>query len=140
MKFIITLFAAIVMAAAVSGFIVGDKKEDEWRMAFDRLMMEELETKIDQVEKGLLHLSEQYKELEKTKSKELKEQILRELTIGENFMKGALKFFEMEAKRTDLNMFERYNYEFALESIKLLIKKLDELAKKVKAVNPDEYY
>ncbi|OTF75297.1 Group 21 mite allergen-like protein (coiled coil structural protein) [Euroglyphus maynei] len=134
----ITVFCAIAMAVAVSGFIVGDKKDDGWRNAFDYMMMQELEEKIDQVEKGLLHLSEQFKELEKTKSKELKEQILRELTVAENFMKGALKFLETESKRTDLNMFEKYNYEFTYESVKTLVKDLGELAKKVKAVHPDE--
>nr|ABO84967.1 group 21 allergen [Dermatophagoides farinae] len=136
MKFII--FCAIVMAVSVSGFIVDVDTEDKWRNAFDRMLMEEFEEKIDQIEHGLLMLSEQYKELEKTKSKELKEQILRELTIAENYLRGALKFMQQEAKRTDLNMFERYNFETAVSTIEILVKDLAELAKKVKAVKSDD--
>lgn len=102
------------------------------------MLMEEFEEKIDQIEHGLLMLSEQYKELEKTKSKELKEQILRELTIAENYLRGALKFMQQEAKRTDLNMFERYNFETAVSTIEILVKDLAELAKKVKAVKSDD--
>nr|ABO84969.1 group 21 allergen [Dermatophagoides farinae] len=136
MKFII--FCAIVMAVSVSGFIVDVDTEDKWRGAFDRMLMEEFEEKMDQIEHGLLMLSEQYKELEKTKSKELKEQILRELTIAENYLRGALKFMQQEAKRTDLNMFERYNFETAVSTIEILVKDLAELAKKVKAVKSDD--
>nr|ABO84966.1 group 21 allergen [Dermatophagoides farinae] len=136
MKFII--FCAIVMAVSVSGFIVDVDTEDKWRNAFDRMLMEEFEEKIDQIEHGLLMLSEQYKESEKTKSKELKEQILRELTIAENYLRGALKFMQQEAKRTDLNMFERYNFETAVSTIEILVKDLAELAKKVKAVKSDD--
>nr|ABO84968.1 group 21 allergen [Dermatophagoides farinae] len=136
MKFII--FCAIVMAVSVSGFIVDVDTEDKWRNAFDRMLMEEFEEKMDQIEHGLLMLSEQYKELEKTKSKELKEQILRELTIAENYLRGALKFMQQEAKRTDLNMFERYNFETAVPTIEILVKDLAELAKKVKAVKSDD--
>nr|ABO84963.1 group 21 allergen [Dermatophagoides farinae] len=136
MKFII--FCAIVMAVSVSGFIVDVDTEDKWRNAFDRMLMEEFGEKIDQIEHGLLMLSEQYKELEKTKSKELKEQILRELTIAENYLRGALKFMQQEAKRTDLNMFERYNFETAVSTIEILVKDLAELAKKVKAVKSDD--
>nr|ABO84964.1 group 21 allergen [Dermatophagoides farinae]ABO84965.1 group 21 allergen [Dermatophagoides farinae] len=136
MKFII--FCAIVMAVSVSGFIVDVDTEDKWRNAFDRMLMEEFEEKMDQIEHGLLMLSEQYKELEKTKSKELKEQILRELTIAENYLRGALKFMQQEAKRTDLNMFERYNFETAVSTIEILVKDLAELAKKVKAVKSDD--
>ncbi|KAH7639565.1 mite allergen Der f 21.0101 [Dermatophagoides farinae] len=136
MKFII--FCAIVMAVSVSGFIVDVDTEDKWRNAFDHMLMEEFEEKMDQIEHGLLMLSEQYKELEKTKSKELKEQILRELTIAENYLRGALKFMQQEAKRTDLNMFERYNFETAVSTIEILVKDLAELAKKVKAVKSDD--
>lgn len=122
----------------ILGFIVDVDTEDKWRNAFDRMLMEEFEEKIDQIEHGLLMLSEQYKELEKTKSKELKEQILRELTIAENYLRGALKFMQQEAKRTDLNMFERYNFETAVSTIEILVKDLAELAKKVKAVKSDD--
>lgn len=106
----------------------------DFRNEFDFLLIQQIEEKFKEIEHLLLRLSEQAAELEKTKKKELKEQILREITVSTNFADGADKFLKRQAARKDLDLLEKFNYDAAVISCELLVKDLAQLAAKVKKV------
>lgn len=88
--------------------------------------------KVKEQEHAVLHLSQQYDEFVKTKDEKLRTELLRELAIAFEFLTHVKDFFERHLKRTDLNMFEHYNYSVGLETTKILMNELSKLEKKLK--------
>nr|AAQ73494.1 type 2 allergen Lep d 5.04 [Lepidoglyphus destructor] len=119
---------------AVESDEVAIPNPDEFRNEFDRLLIHMTEEQFAKLEQALAHLSHQVTELEKSKSKELKAQILREISIGLDFIDSAKGHFERELKRADLNLAEKFNFESALSTGAVLHKDLTALATKVKAI------
>nr|AAX34052.1 Sui m 5.03 allergen [Suidasia medanensis] len=130
MKFVLALAALLAVAYAAP-----TQNDKGFRNEFDHLLVIEAEHRFKEIEQGLMRLSLQVETLEKSKSKALKAEILREITIGVNFATGAKEFFTREAKRTDLDLVEKFNYDAAVVSAEILIKDLTELAKKVNAID-----
>ena len=90
--------------------------------------------RFHELEKFLLKLSEEVAELEKEHKADVKERILREITVAEAFTHGANGFLERELKRTDLNVLEQFNFEIVQATGKILEKDLAALTKRVQAI------
>nr|AAQ54606.1 Gly d 5.02 [Glycyphagus domesticus] len=107
---------------------------DDFRNEYDRLLVALTLENFHKLEQGLATLSHQYTELEKSKDKTLKSSILREISLGLDFIAGAKGHLERELKRTDLNLVEKFNFEAALATGAVLTKDLTALEAKVKSV------
>jgi len=90
--------------------------------------------RFHELEDLLLRLSEQTADLEKTKNKEEKARILREISTIEGFITGGKGYLERELKRTDLDLVEKFNFEAGVATANVLHKDLTELAARVNAV------
>lgn len=106
----------------------------DFRNEFDRLMMIMIQDNIAKTEHFLHSLDEKMAELEKTKTKTLQAEILREINIAVNLIEGAKAHLERELKRTDLDLLEKFNFDSGVASITVLVKDLNAFAAKVKAV------
>jgi hypothetical protein len=95
--------------------------------------MELSKEKAREAEELLLRLTRQFNELTKTKDKDVKDHILRELEIAIPIMKSSEVYLTTEAKRTDLDLVEKYIFEAAADNVALIIKQLTDLQTKVKA-------
>lgn len=117
-----------------SGSILRENKDEDIHHRFDKLLFQVIMEKVKEQEHAVLHLSEQYDELVKTKDKNLKTEMLRELAIASEFLTHVKEFFERHLKRTDLNMFEHFNYSVGLETTKILMNELTKLEKKINEI------
>ncbi len=103
------------------------------RNEYDRILMELNKAKSQEAEELLLRLTRQFNELTKTKDKNVKDHILRELGMAIPIMKSSQVYLTTETKRTDLDLVERYIFEAAVDNVALLIKQLTALEVKVTA-------
>nr|AAQ54605.1 Gly d 5.01 [Glycyphagus domesticus] len=130
---------AIVLCAIVAAVIAAPfaSKPDDFRNEFDRLMVIAIQERFADVEHFLARLTHQLVELEKSKSKAVKDQILLEIDTSLNLLAGAKVHLERELKRTDLNFLEKFNLDEILATGTVLYKDLEETQKHVKAVKTD---
>ena len=106
----------------------------DFRSELDFLVITNAIERYQQIERQLLILTEQVADLEKTKNKEEKARILREITENESFLDGSKGYYERELKRTDLDLIEKYNFDAALATISLLDKDLKTLSTRVSSI------
>jgi len=81
----------------------------------------------------LLWLNRQLQEYQKSKSADVKAQIIREVEGILPLLKMAEDHAQHELKRTDLNYIERFLYEKAQDQVALLIKHYTQIETAVKA-------
>ncbi len=103
------------------------------RNEYDRTLMELSKDKAREAEELLMRLTRQFNELTKTKDKNVKDHILNELGMAIPIMKASESYLTAEAKRTDLDLVEKYIFEAAADNVALLIKQMTALEVKVKA-------
>lgn len=85
-------------------------------------------------ERHLFELQQQINDLEKTKKKEEKELIIKEIDTTVALLSGGHDLIDRELKRTDLDILEQYNFELLLKIGKKLIEDLKAAEAKVKAI------
>ncbi|OTF74015.1 Group 5 mite allergen-like protein (coiled coil structural protein) [Euroglyphus maynei] len=130
MKFVIAIFVATLAVASVSG----ETKKHDYQNEFDFLLMERIHEQIRKGEQGLFRLQEQINQFEKNPTKEMKEQLLGEMDTLIAMIDGARGVLDRLMKRTDLDIFERYNVELAKKSGDILEKDLKKEEERVKKI------
>nr|AAX34059.1 Tyr p 5.03 allergen [Tyrophagus putrescentiae] len=136
MKFVIALAAllAVACAAPTPKPARPTPAKGDFRNEFDHLIVAAAVQRFHDLEEFLLKLSEQVADLEKTKNREEKAKILREITIADGLVVGGRTYFEKELKRTDLDLVEKFNFEAVLATIGILDRDLKALATRVNAI------
>jgi DNA-binding transcriptional regulator GbsR (MarR family) len=113
--------AAPVTTASVA-FFADTPAPVDYRSEYDRLLFQTIEERIQRGDGMLLGLQRQLVEYQKSKSTEVRDNIVREVDGILPLLKMAEDHATNELKRTDLDYIERFLYEKAKDQVALLIK------------------
>ncbi|KAH7639564.1 mite allergen Der p 5 [Dermatophagoides farinae] len=130
MKFIIAIAVCTLAVVCVSG----EPKKHDYQNEFDFLLMQRIHEQMRKGEEALLHLQHQINTFEENPTKEMKEQILGEMDTIIALIDGVRGVLNRLMKRTDLDIFERYNVEIALKSNEILERDLKKEEQRVKKI------
>ena len=96
--------------------------------------MQRIHEQMRKGEEALLHLQHQINTFEENPTKEMKEQILGEMDTIIALIDSVRGVLNRLMKRTDLDIFERYNVEIALKSNEILERDLKKEEQRVKKI------
>jgi hypothetical protein len=103
----------------------------DYREKYDHLLMELINERIREGERFLERLTHQLKEYQTSKKEDERAHIEREVDFILPIVKGVEQHFEVELKKTGLDVLERFTIEKARDEGQLIIKALTEIKKEV---------